>query len=183
MVGIVLSGVLDDGTAGLVAIKSRGGLAIVQDPEDAAYRGMPDSALANVEIDHLLPAAAIGSRLGQILDVPAGLVCPDCGGALSVLLPDQFGFGCHSGHVWPADALLDTADEQMQAALWTALRTLDDKTVLAERMAATARRRGNTALARRYSGSMEETGAAARLLRGRLTAGASDKVRDGEVDR
>jgi two-component system chemotaxis response regulator CheB len=144
---------------------------------------MPDSVLANVEVDHVLSAAAIGTELGRIIDGPAGLICPDCGGALSVLIPDQNGFSCHAGHVWPVDALLDTTDQQLQAALWTALRTLDDKTQLAERMAATARRRGNTALARRYSGSMEETRAAARLLRGRLTAGASDIVRDGGADR
>jgi two-component system, chemotaxis family, protein-glutamate methylesterase/glutaminase len=180
-VGVVLSGVLDDGTAGLAAIKSRGGLAIVQDPEDAAYRGMPDSALANVEIDHLLPAADIGAELGRILAAPAGLVCPDCGGGLALLIPGQIGFGCRSGHVWSADALLDTTDQPLQAALWTAVRTLDDKAELAERMAATARQRGNVALARRYSGSMQETKAAARLLRNRLTAGESEGVRDGEA--
>ncbi|TDU89163.1 two-component system chemotaxis response regulator CheB [Kribbella voronezhensis] len=181
-VGVVLSGVLDDGTAGLAAIKSRGGMAIVQDPADAAYPGMPDSALANVEIDQLLPAAAIGAELGQILAAPAGLVCPDCGGGLSVLTPDQSGVGCRSGHVWSADALLDTTDQPLQAALWTAVRSLDNKVELAERMAATARQRGNVALAQRYSGSMEEARAAARLLRNRLTAGESEVARDGEVN-
>ncbi|QNE20403.1 chemotaxis protein CheB [Kribbella qitaiheensis] len=181
VVGVVLSGVLDDGTAGLVAIKSRGGLAIVQDPEDAAYRGMPDNALANVDIDHQLSAAAIGTQLGHILGVAADLSCPDCGGALSMLIPDQNGFRCQLGHAWSPDALLDTTDQQLQAALWTALRTLDEKTSLAERMAATARERGNTSQAERYSGSMEETKAAARLLRGRLTAGESENLRDGGV--
>ena len=142
---------------------------------------MPDSALANVEIDHLLPAASIGAQLGRILGVPATLVCPDCGGALSVLVPAQDGFRCHLGHAWSPNALFDTNDQQLQAALWAALRTLDDKTELAGRMAATASQRGNTALARRYSGSMEETRAAARLLRARLTAGGSGIVREGGV--
>lgn len=179
--GVVLSGVLDDGTAGLTAIKSRGGLAIVQDPGDAAYRGMPDSVLANVQVDHVLPAAAIGARLGQILGAPAGLICPDCGNALSLLSPDQDRFRCHSGHSWSADALLDTADHEMQAALWTAVRTLDEKTKLARRMARTAEQRGNVELSRRYSAAADETGRAARLLRDRLTAGRSEVARDGEA--
>ncbi|MEV6283257.1 chemotaxis protein CheB [Kribbella sp. NPDC051770] len=74
--GIVLSGVLDDGTAGLAAIKARGGLAIVQDPDDAAYRGMPDNALAAVAVDHVLPAAAIGEQLAGLLGVPVDPVPP-----------------------------------------------------------------------------------------------------------
>lgn len=51
-IGVVLTGQLDDGSAGLAAIKQCGGIAIVQDPEDAEARGMPRSALANVEVDH-----------------------------------------------------------------------------------------------------------------------------------
>jgi two-component system chemotaxis response regulator CheB len=179
--GVILSGVLDDGTAGLTTIKSRGGLAIVQHPDDAAFPGMPDSALANVQVDHVLPAAAIGARLEEILGAPAGLICPDCGNALSLLSPDQDRFRCQSGHSWSADALLDTADHEMQAALWTAVRTLDEKTTLASRMAATAEQRGNHELARRYTGAVDETGRAARLLRDRLTAGRSEVAKDGEA--
>lgn len=144
---------------------------------------MPESALANVEIDHLLPAAAIGAELGRILDGPAGLVCPDCGGALAVLTADQNGLGCRSGHVWSTDALLDTTDEELQSALWTAVQSLDDKVELAERMAAAALLRGNTGLAQRYSGTMEEARTAAKLLRGKLTAGGSEIAREGGGNR
>ena len=59
VVGIVLSGALDDGTAGLWAIKDRGGIAVVQDPAEAEQRSMPASALANVQVDHCVPVSEI----------------------------------------------------------------------------------------------------------------------------
>src|SRR5688500_9485005 len=59
VIGVVLSGNLDDGTAGLMAITSAGGLAIVQDPDDALYAGMPSSALRHVQPDHVAPLAEI----------------------------------------------------------------------------------------------------------------------------
>src|SRR5438067_13666244 len=70
-VGVVLSGALDDGTAGLWAIKLRGGTSIVQDPVDAMQRSMPLNALDNVEVDHKLPAAEIGPLLGRLALEPA----------------------------------------------------------------------------------------------------------------
>lgn len=72
VVGVVLSGALDDGTAGLAAIKERGGLAIVQDPDEAAFPGMPASALANVEVDHRLRLAEIPAVLARLASEPAG---------------------------------------------------------------------------------------------------------------
>ena len=59
VVGVILSGALDDGTAGLWAIKDRGGIAVVQDPADAEQTSMPASALNNVEVDHCLPISEI----------------------------------------------------------------------------------------------------------------------------
>ncbi|HEX6974526.1 MAG TPA: chemotaxis protein CheB [Vicinamibacterales bacterium] len=62
-IGVVLTGNLDDGTAGLAAIKQLGGTAVVQDPESAAYPSMPRSALLHVPVDHCLPVERIGELL------------------------------------------------------------------------------------------------------------------------
>jgi len=71
-IGVVLSGALDDGTAGLWAIKLRGGTAVVQDPAEAVQRSMPLSALDNVEVDYKLPVAQIGPLLDRLVREPAG---------------------------------------------------------------------------------------------------------------
>lgn len=61
-----MTGNLDDGTAGLWAIKKRGGTAIVQDPREALYPSMPQNALSHVDVDHCLPIAEIGPVLERL---------------------------------------------------------------------------------------------------------------------
>jgi two-component system chemotaxis response regulator CheB len=70
VVGVVLTGALDDGTAGLWAIKDRGGIAVVQDPAEAEQPSMPASALANVEVDHCLPVSEIPALLLTLSQQP-----------------------------------------------------------------------------------------------------------------
>lgn len=72
VIGIVLSGLLDDGTIGLAAIKKCGGITMVQALEDALVPDMPQSALKNVDIDYSLPAAEIGKKLNELSHKRAG---------------------------------------------------------------------------------------------------------------
>jgi two-component system, chemotaxis family, protein-glutamate methylesterase/glutaminase len=112
VVGIVLTGGLNDGTAGLLEIKRCGGTAIVQDPDDAANPSMPRSAWQHVEVDDRTPLSGLPALLTALvgkraraarkdgvsapapktrreemtadykLDDPVAVTCPDCGGAL-----------------------------------------------------------------------------------------------------
>jgi len=112
VIGVVLTGGLNDGTAGLFEVKQHGGTTVVQDPNDAVDPSMPRSALKHVMVDHCLSlsgiptllsslvgkrsvgtpvahmrSAAPGTRRGEMtaeykLDDPVAVTCPDCGGAL-----------------------------------------------------------------------------------------------------
>lgn len=70
VIGMVLSGLLDDGTAGLWAVKDRGGVAIVQEPKDALYPSMPQSALGYVAVDYCLPTSAMADLLERLVREP-----------------------------------------------------------------------------------------------------------------
>jgi two-component system, chemotaxis family, protein-glutamate methylesterase/glutaminase len=80
VIGIILTGALDDGTAGLAAVKEAGGIAIVQDPDEAFASSMPRSARAFVPVDHVLPLREIGalvvSLTNQQTDGPVAVVGP-----------------------------------------------------------------------------------------------------------
>lgn len=78
VIGVVLTGRLDDGTMGLAAIKACGGQAIVQLPEDAVAPDMPASALRHVEVDRVLRLEEIAAALTQMTqDLPPGTPAPD----------------------------------------------------------------------------------------------------------
>jgi two-component system chemotaxis response regulator CheB len=64
--GVILSGALDDGTAGMLAVKRRGGIAIIQEPGEAFYPCMPRSVEAHVEVDYILPVAEIAPLLTKL---------------------------------------------------------------------------------------------------------------------
>src|SRR5688572_7262947 len=70
VIATLLSGSLDDGVVGLMAVKRHQGIAIVQDPEEALYEGMPRSALDRVDVDHVLPVDEIAQLLTRLTREP-----------------------------------------------------------------------------------------------------------------
>jgi two-component system chemotaxis response regulator CheB len=204
VVGVILSGTLDDGTAGMAAVKSGGGTTVIQDPDDAAFPGMPRSVLENVAVDYVVPLAQIGSLLAQraavrlegaeevmaedVTDIsetgtaalrndqypgpPSALTCPECGGALWEIQEGEVTrFRCHVGHGYSAEALISAQYDEVEAALWTALRTLEESAEMARRLAERADKRGHRVTADRFLTQSHETEERARLVRNVLTGG------------
>jgi two-component system, chemotaxis family, protein-glutamate methylesterase/glutaminase len=102
VVGVLLSGMLDDGAAGLWAIKQCGGITVVQDPLDAAYADMPRHALGHVEVDHVLAAADLAPALVRLshLSRPPPVQVPEqirlealIAGEELFVMPDQHRLG------------------------------------------------------------------------------------------
>ena len=157
VVGVVLSGTRDDGSAGLAVIKSHGGAAVVQDPEDALYPGMPSNAIAHVAVDAIAPAALVAGAIAALVngtplpdDVHASdptvgppsdeqqltLVCPECGGVLIERREEGIlQWRCPVGHLYSFDSLAEAQGGAVEAALWTALRSLEDRAALMRRLA------------------------------------------------
>jgi two-component system, chemotaxis family, protein-glutamate methylesterase/glutaminase len=70
VVGVVLTGQLDDGTSGLWAVKDRGGIAVVQSPRDAQFPSMPMSALQHVDVDHVVDLEQLPDLLAEVVQQP-----------------------------------------------------------------------------------------------------------------
>ena len=142
VIGVVLSGTLDDGTAGLWEIKRRGGVAIVQALEDAEHKGMPESAIANVDVDYLVPGDQIGPLLIRltsenadisvdsaegVMSARTQLTCPDCYGPI-----ERFDFAgvteyrCWVGHAYGKESMLEAHAEREERALWSAIESLEE---------------------------------------------------------
>jgi two-component system chemotaxis response regulator CheB len=160
--GVVLTGTRDDGTAGLAAIKAAGGRAAAQDPETALYPAMPRSAMQNVSLDAVLAAEQIGAWLAAVsgprdscVQSPAQALgdatanatcftCPDCGGVLYETSDEGLlRYRCSVGHAYSPDSLMGETGTSVEGALWTAVRTLEDRAVLLDRLAAHANDNGH----------------------------------------
>lgn len=153
--GVVLSGMLDDGAAGLAAISRAGGTVVVQDPVTARYASMPRAALAAAPEASVLSPREIAAWLKRAPagDPPTRFVCPDCGG---VLFEGDIGenprYQCSVGHAYSPESLLARQSQHLEAALWGAIRSLEDRAALLGRLATQARRRGTTRVAERWEG-------------------------------
>lgn len=213
VIGVVLSGLQDDGSAGLAAIKRCGGVAVVQDPDDAAFPEMPRSALRATEVDHcppldelpellarlvLEPAAAAGPAPRDVvleaeiaervmsgpavddeLGHPVPVSCPGCGGPLwRIEDPAVQRYRCHVGHAYTAASLLAEQAEEVEKALWVAMRTLEERASLLGGFIDDERGRGRTALTPGLEARAEEARSHAAALR-RLILSGERAVPDG----
>ena len=198
VVGVVLSGTRDDGAAGLAVIKANGGATIVQDPEDALYPGMPASAIANVAVDAIVPSALVASTIAAMVnggdpppepgaedpesDPPenesATVICPECGGVLSER-PEAgvVQWQCRVGHRYSPGTLVDLQADDVEGALWAAIRALADRARLLERMAQQSEQRGQTRSARRFRRQSEAASEQADIVREALSVAAGTALR------
>jgi two-component system chemotaxis response regulator CheB len=76
VIGVVLTGLLDDGTDGLIAIKAAGGLSVIQDPDDAEWPSMPRNALKRDHVDHAAPLTEMPDLLVRLAHQEAGISLP-----------------------------------------------------------------------------------------------------------
>ena len=152
VIGVILTGRLDDGTNGLLHVKRHGGLAVVQDPKTAEEPSMCESALEFAGADFVLPLDHIGPKLveltrknvaqqevtspmqdrielgqglhpEQVTSPPIELSCPDCNGA--VWKTDENGksiYTCHVGHRFTEEGFVAAKNEELEIAIWTANR-------------------------------------------------------------
>ncbi|WP_394846062.1 chemotaxis protein CheB [Pendulispora brunnea] len=163
VIGIILTGQLDCGTAGMLSIKARGGVGIVQNPHEAEARSMPQSALDHATIDHVATLEELPALITRLVSEPAGeapagqvspalmrfegkergtpamFVCPECQGTVSeASLGDFTVFRCHTGHSFTLESIDTEQANEVERALWAAVRALEEGATMSKRLASTA---------------------------------------------
>ncbi|MEO9140507.1 MAG: chemotaxis protein CheB [Jatrophihabitans sp.] len=215
VIAVVLSGTLDDGTAGALAVHQFGGTVLAQDPERCSFPGMPRSVIENVPVYAIgSPAelAAIVDRLSRTELVPtpvgqhhatermtprevdiaasgvddqdaddrlgdaAGYACPHCSGPLFALDDEMMRYRCRMGHAWSPQDLLAEQARALDAALWTALRALQQKATLSRALALRACERGSELSSHRFVAQADEAMQAAVQLRLLIDNSTDDAV-------
>jgi two-component system chemotaxis response regulator CheB len=186
---------MDDGAAGLRAVRAAEGFTLVQDPAEAAFPAMPLAAIQEARPHVIGPVTALADRvcewLAGLADDPeeahagAGdpavaalgdpgtltpLTCPECGGTL--WLQDDYGsqrFHCRVGHKFSAEGLLAGKHQALEAALWAAVVALDERVDLSRRIARRLEGSGRPSQIRRYEQDITAAQQQAAFLRGLLT--------------
>ena len=203
-IGVILTGFLADGSSGLAMIKSAGGVAIVQDPNDALVPSMPKRALEQVEPDYCLPLTEIPAALARIVkgeeaarkvastkvasmkrekrkvekqEQPSAFTCPECHGTIwEVRENGEVRFECRVGHSFSPESMAESNDEDVERALWAALRTLEESASLDQRLADLAAERNRANAYELYSAKAKERKKHAETLRDLLVGGASKRI-------
>jgi two-component system chemotaxis response regulator CheB len=155
VIAVVLSGSRDDGTAGAAAVRAAGGRVAIQDPETALYASMPANVERRVGADATGTPRELAGRIRawsreealMTEDPPetveheagepgsTGLTCPECGGAIYLDEPDGVPqLACHTGHVYSPDSFAEEQERELEAALWGAVRRLDERAALLRRL-------------------------------------------------
>ena len=184
--GVVLSGMLDDGTAGLVDIARHGGTGVVQDPEDAVFPSMPASAVRFGQPQHVLPLAGIAPLLVRLVagdratgddpaapperspdeNPPSGLSCPGCGGVLwEHGQGDLLAYRCRVGHGYSAESLHSAQTSELEHALWAAITALEERADLSDRLAHRDASRGLDVRARRHAAEADDARRRSKVVR------------------
>lgn len=187
--GVILSGTMDDGAAGLRAIRTVGGMAVVQDPDEAAFPGMPAAAIEAAEPQLVCQVAEMGARLDKWAsrfdghkveqvddlapedpvdepDAVTEFTCPECGGTLWAI--DQYGierYRCRVGHAFSGEGLMLGKKDAVEAALWAAIVALKEKADLSRRIGRRLELAGRTSKLERYRRDVAATEAQAEFLR------------------
>jgi two-component system chemotaxis response regulator CheB len=166
VIGVVLSGTGSDGAVGLAQICAAGGRAVIQDPSDALFPDMPQSAAAAARVEHIVGAKDIAATLIGLtkepgpdqttqdseidmdtgdLERPTGFTCPECGGVLRELHDAPLKtYRCHTGHRFAADELLTKQLDEVERAVFVAVRVLNEQAELCRKMIGDAQKAGRT---------------------------------------
>ena len=143
--GVLLTGLLDDGAAGLWEIQQHNGATIVQEPEEAPYRSMPDSAIRGLNVQYIERVAQMGPllmRLAQaneaqqrqpapqpVSNESTTQTCPECGGVMtSARMGKLFEYRCHVGHRFGLRTLIDQKSKNIERLLEGALAQSEELT-------------------------------------------------------
>jgi len=218
VIGVLLSGSLADGTAGLRAIKKRGGIAIVQDPKEALFPGIPESAINEVHVDHVVRASQITGLLNELVRKPASkesrypvspileketkimedrvtnimdeqlgkpsqFGCPECGGVLwEINDSGHVRFRCRIGHAYNVPSMIEGQSQQLEEALFAALKTLEESVSLYKRILADAERRNHGLLVERFQEKIDTAEQRAEAIRRVLSASEQEPSVEDETE-
>jgi two-component system chemotaxis response regulator CheB len=200
VIGVVLTGLLDDGVGGLLEIRSAGGVAVVQSPRDAAYPALPTNAIYGAGADHVVPLAEMGALLTKLVTNPGPggdrplpgkggrrgaasngggmssrpqgpaqdwsspgeaspeggrpsvFSCPECHGVLAQTGPDDLPrFVCRVGHAYDPESLLSEQGVVGEQAVWAAIRSVEERASMADKLSLRAGAVGDHETAKRFA--------------------------------